>query len=983
MGCVLLSLAETAVAQDEAPLTPSAASAPNAAAAEMLFFEDHLAPLLERHCYDCHNPEDREGQLDLTTASGLLTGSESGPVVTARNREHSLLYEVVHGGEMPPEGEPLSASEIDLIGAWIAGGARFRDPPVTAAQPLSQHDVLPILLLRCTACHGAQLQRGGLDLRSIAGVRQGSENGAVAVAGDPDASSMIRRVEQQLCPPNGELLKYFVERPGDSEIQKLRAWIAAGMPEQDAPQDEVAGLPDPLVSDQDRQRWAFQPLPKKIAVPVFDRPSREGGREGDTLEQPIDAFVYRGLVEHGLEFSSPAKDSELVRRVYLGLLGLPPSAEELQRWLESPSDRWYEAMVEELLASPRYGERWGRYWLDVAGYADSEGGQSEDPVRKFAWKYRDYVIRSLNADKPWDRFLLEQLAGDELTDYRDPAQVTEETVENLIATGFLRMGVDETGSRTMNFVPERLGLIADALNVVSTGVMGLTLECARCHSHKYDPIPQSDYYRFKAIFQGAFDEHDWMSWKTRQLDVASPEMIAHREAVNAPLEKELKELESNRKSLLKIWQDRQYDERWPKIDKEKQQEILAAIKVNAGRRTLRQGELVAFYDREVRPVESVLVDQHPEFARELENIDQRVAALRERLLPPFQIRALWDRGRPSPTYMLIRGEYDRPGRLVAPGVPAVLTDGKTPFVPQPPWPGANSTGRRLALARWLTSDDHPLTARVIVNRTWSQHFGVGIVKTLDNFGNLGAEPTHPELLDWLARDFVDSGWSLKSLHRKILLSKTYRQSSARTPERDRIDPENQWLSRMSLRRLDAEALRDSLLAVSERLDDRMYGPPSSVTVREDGLIMERPSRSGQLRRSLYLQLRRTELPTLLSTFDYPEMQPNCIERSTSTVSTQSLILLNNGRIYELAGDFARRVLDHCGDAGEAAMVDHVYCTAFSRLPTAEERGEAMQALTELRQNWRESGAVEDQVLHLALTTFCHTIMNAAEFRYVD
>ncbi len=967
--CAVFALHRTA----EAQLANSDQTLASERKQEPLFYEDHLVPLFERHCSACHNPDDAEGQLDLTTAAGLLTGSESGAVVTPRSRKHSLLYEVVHGGEMPPDGETLSDAEIELIGNWIASGAQFRSPPQSASQPPTQHDVLPILLLRCATCHGAELRRGGLDLRSIEGLRQGSENGAVAVAGDPDASPMIQRVQQQLCPPKGDLLKYFVERPSSTEIEKLRDWITAGMPEQADPVELLAGMPDPHVSDADRQHWAFQPLPKQLAVPVFAEPD---------AGQPIDAFIYRGLVEKGLAFSPPAERSQLIRRVYLGLIGLPPRPDELQRWQEHPSDTWYEELVEQLLASPNYGERWGRFWLDVAGYADSEGGQSEDPVRQFAWKYRDYVIRSFNDDKPWNRFLLEQLAGDELADFRDPDQVTQETVDNLIATGFLRMGVDETGSRTMNFVPDRLGLIADALNVVSSAVMGLTMECARCHSHKYDPIPQSDYYRFKAIFQGAFDEHDWMSWKTRQLEVASPQMIQQREAINGPLEEELKGLETSRKALVKSWQDRHYKQNWPKLAPELQQEMLAALKARATRRSLRQVELVELHDREIRPVEAVLAQQHSELAEELQRIDRRTDELQEQLLPPLSIRALWDRGRPSPTYMLIRGEHDRPGRLVAPGVPSVLVGSQTPFLPELPRPDAPSTGRRLAFARWLTEADHPLTARVLVNRVWSQHFGAGIVKTLDNFGNQGADPTHPELLDWLARNFVDSGWSLKSLHRTILLSRSYRQSSARTPDRDRIDPENQLLSRMTLRRLDAEAMRDSLLAVSGRLDDKMFGPPAPLTVREDGLIMQQPSRSGLFRRSLYLQLRRTEMPSLLSTFDYPEMQPNCVERSTSTVSTQSLILMNNARIYELAGDFAQRVLEHSGN-DPAAAIGRVYRTAFSRSPTEQEQAEATQTLGELQQLWLRSGVAQERAFHLALTTFCHTAINSAEFRYVD
>lgn len=935
-------------------------------------FEQRVASLLEQHCHECHNPDAFEGGLDLTTPAGLLQGSDSGAVVRAGDREKSLLYEVVHDGAMPPEGEGLAEEEIEAIGDWIASGARFRDPPALSSKDPGPHDVIPILLLRCTACHGAELQRGGLDLRTLAGVSRGGESGPAIVAGDPEASLMMQRIEQQLCPPQGQLLKYFVRRPSSVEVETLQKWIAAGAPDHDAVGAGPAEERGTEVGEEARRHWAFQPLPEKVDIPDF--------AEVD-LPQPIDAFIQQRLEQQGLQFSPRALRSTLIRRVYLDLTGIPPTYDELQHWHSDPDEDWYQEMVDQLLQSPRYGERWGRFWLDVAGYADSEGGVAEDVVREVAWKYRDYVIRSFNDDKPWDRFLMQQIAGDELADYTDPAHVTDEITDNLIATGFLRMGVDQTGSRTMNFVPERLGLIADALNVVGSGVMGMTMECARCHSHKYDPIPHQDYYRFKAIFQGAFDEHDWMSWKTRTLEVASPAAVARYKATNPPLEKEIKALEKERSRAVARLQDPYYESRWPKLSSAVQEEILAALKEIAGRRTLRQEELVQLYETELRPRESVLVEMHPELGTELEEIDRRLAELRQRLLPPLTIRALWDRGRPSPTYLLVRGEHDRPGPPVQPGVPSALPDDFTALEISPPWPGAEKTGRRLAFARWLTRPDHPLTARVIVNRIWSHHFGRGIVKTLDNFGHQGARPTHPELLDWLARDFIDGGWSLKSLHRTILLSRTFQQSSLRTPDRDSIDPENVWLSRMSMRRLDAEALRDSILAASGRLDDQMFGPPAPVTVREDGLIMEQGSARG-FRRSVYLRLRRTELPSLLSTFDYPEMQPNCSERMVSTVSPQSLMLANNAHIYAWSGDFADRVLRQAGGDAERC-VDAAYRMALSRSPTAEERVEGIGALAMLQHEWQRSAVDPKSARRQALATFCHTLLNSAEFLYVD
>lgn len=913
-----------------------------------LWFEDEIAPLLNQHCIDCHNADELEAGLNLSTAAAVVEGGESGPIFAVGNRRHSLLFEVIESGEMPPDGDSLSADEIERVGRWIDQGAAFRDPPETAARPADQHDVLPILLLRCTACHGAEVRRGELDLRTIEGLRQGGSSGAVAIAGDPDASPLIRRVETQACPPHGELLKYFVVRPSGTEIDSLRRWIADGMLESET---ERSGGEIERGSI-DRDHWAFRPLPASVVVPpVATLGSQAESTDRNVDWQPIDAFIHRRLHDRGLDFAPEANRQRLIRRVHVGLVGVPPTVAELRRWATDDDPQWYPRMVDSLLASPQYGERWGRHWLDVAGYADSEGGQSEDPVRAFAWKYRDYVIRAINDDKPWDRFLHEQLAGDELADYRDPARVSDKVVDNLTATGFLRMGVDETGSRTMNFVPERVGLIAEALDVVGSGVMGLTIECARCHSHKYDPISHSDYYRFKAIFQGAFDEHDWMSWKTRRLDLETPTAAESRRAINEPLQQQIDDLRTARR------------------------------------------QAIAEFQVKPRVTEAVLVDRHPELADRLRPIDARLDELQARLVPPPTIRALWDRGRPSPTYVMIRGEHDRPGRPVEPGVPAVLSDPESPLEIEPPWPDAESTGRRLAFARWLTRPDHPLTARVLVNRVWALHMGRGIVETLDNFGLQGARPSHPELLDWLARDFVDNGWSLKSLHRRIVLSRTYRQSGEASTKSLEIDPDNRDWSRMTPRRLDGETLRDSLLAVSGRLDWRLGGPPSPVTVREDGLIMERPAADGRYRRSVYVQLRRTELPSLLALFDYPEMRPNCIQRSTSTVSLQSLILKNNASVHSWSGDLATRLIVEVAESAPAvetagdheALVRLTFQTLFCRSPTAEEVDEAIDTLETLASLWRaeQPEADDAEVLRLALTTLCHTFVNSAEFSYID
>ncbi len=550
------------------------------------------------------------------------------------------------------------------------------------------------------------------------------------VPGDPDASLMIQRIESEACPPRKLLLKFFVKRPPAAEVKTLREWIAAGT-----------------------RRWKSLPMSRR-PCPIRSSPKKTESTGPSSrpkqARKPIPSMSSssKKLKANGLTFSPEADRDTLIRRAYLDLLGIPPKLEEWRKWHNSKDPNWYAEMIDALLASPHYGERWGRYWLDVAGYADSEGGVSADPVREVAWKYRDYVIRAFNSDKPYDRFLLEQLAGDEIADYEHAPVVTEEMVDNLIATGFLRMGIDETGSRTMNFVPERLGVIGDAIKVVGSGVMGLTMECCRCHSHKYDPIPHRDYYRFKAIFQGAFDEHDWLTFKNRSLEIATPEQRRRVAKKNPPLKAKLKKLEAGRKKAIAEWQLELLRQHYPDQAEADRQETLRALKIADNNRTLPQRILV----EKLQKAEILPDNQQPpsvqKALQEIDEIEHAILKVRREMEPPLEIRALWDRGEPSPTYILRRGEHDQPGPLVGPGVPSVLTDGRTPFVAEPPFPG--KTGRRLAFARWLTKPDHPLTARVMVNRIWYHHFGAGLVPSLENFGVKGDRPSHPELLDWLA-----------------------------------------------------------------------------------------------------------------------------------------------------------------------------------------------------------------------------------------
>ena len=529
----------------------------------------------------------------------------------------------------------------------------------------------------------------------------------------------------------------------------------------------------------------------------------------------------------------------------------------------------------------------------------------------------------MNTDKPYDRFLHEQIAGDELADYERAPTITQEIEDNLVATAFLRLAPDPTWANLTGFVPDRLEVTADSIDVLGSGVMGLTFKCARCHTHKFDPIPQRDYYRLVALFKGAYDEHDWLK----------PQIIGYGGALSSGI---------GERFLLKVTTEER--RRW--------EESQGAIQ--------RQLDTLG------------TLPKTPE-------TEKQIADLSAKRQPEPRIMALWDRGEPSPTYVYRRGNHATPGSYVTPGVPAILKDPARPFEITPPWPGAKSTGRRLAFARWLTDAEQPLTARVMINRVWKHHFGQGIVRSLGNFGKAGERPTHPELLDYLAREFVTRGWSQKVMHRQLVLSTTYQQESRISEVAEKRDPRNQWLSRMPLRRLDAEELRDAILAVAGDLDNRMGGTSEPVQVRADGLVL-----TGR-RRSIYLQQLRKHPPSLLEIFDLPAMNPNCLQRSDSLVATQALHLWNDTAIRQLAGRFAERVLNI---AGEREQVEAAWWIAFGRAPAPDESAACIESIQQLtagliEQPGAADESVKQQARQRAMGIFCHTLLNSANFLYLD
>ncbi len=980
-GMTLFQAAAAAISEPVSPAPPPR-------------FQTDLLPILRAHCLRCHNSEARLAGLDLSTEASLFRGSASGSVLVPGRPQESPLYRMAHEGLMPPDQQTApSPSELDTLRAWIAslpvpGSPEHSHASQAQLPEVSQRDVIPLMLLHCTACHGQRIQEAGLDLRSKGTMLKGGKSGPAIVPGKPDESLIVQRIRAREMPPSEREVEASLRPMSTRGLEQLVQWIALGAPEVDGDDRDGGNGSDPLVSEEDRRFWSFQP-PRATPPPLPDSsdPSR--------LHNPVDAFISAKLEEKGLGLSPEADRLTLIRRASFDLTGLPPESEEVRRFLADPDPAAYEALVERLLASPRYGERWGRHWLDLVGYSD----------RRHAWRYRDYVIRSLNAGKPYDRFLLEQLAGDELADLSSQSVLTREAMDNLVATGFLRMVNDVTGNRLTNFVSHRIQVISEQIQIFSSSLMGLTMGCARCHNHKFDPIPQRDYYRLAALFKGAFDEHDWLppaitddpnrpmlAKETRVLPFFTPmanpfrlhEESARRQSHNGRINGAIESLQAALKLKAKPVKERFINLRLAELPEELRPDLRAMLDTPPEDRTPAQKELAGKYEQGLKIRFSDLEDIDPDYRKASEETAGKVKLLRARLRPEPLIRALWDRGSPSPTYILRRGDPMSPGRWVEPGVPAVLTPGRSPLAITPPWEGAPKTGRRLALARWLVSPDHPLTARVMVNRLWKHHFGRGIVSTLGNFGRTGARPTHPELLDWLALEFIRQDWSPKAMHRLIMTSSTYRQSSKVTPLHERLDPENLRLSRMPLRRMDAEVLRDTLFLVSDRLDQTPGGLPDPVLQRKDGLATAVPTPGGW-RRSIYIAQQTshrmgTSNPTILDTFDFPEMTPNCLERVESTVVPQALHLLNDPTVRKLADSLAGRVRREAG-SDPARQIEQAYWIVLNRPPTSEEQSVSRQALERLGKSVENAGGRE--VAEQALAKFCHTLLNSAGFLYID
>lgn len=895
-----------------------------AVADESAGLPENVTRVLQKHCHECHREQNQKGGLRLDSLSGILAGGESGEVIHIQHRSESVLLEKITSGEMPPEDRPrLTAEETEIIRDWVQDDSHWRHAGNDLAAADSHHDVYPILLRRCIVCHGRHRQEAQLDLRTLDSAMKGGQSGPVIVPGDPEKSLLIQKIRSGAMPPHDRLVEVSIKLVEPREMEVLTDWIRSGAKDfvPESPKDVIG--PDPLVSEADRDFWSFK-APHSPAVPKIMLTQTDGA---SSINHPVDAFLLQKLHDRGLEFSPAADKATLIRRATFDLTGLPPEPNDVRAFLNDNSTNAWNKVIDRLLASPQYGEHQARRWLDLAGYADSEGKREQDLPRPHAWRFRDYVIRSFNADKPFDRFLQEQLAGDELVEYQNAAEITPEMSDCLVATGFLRMVPDATWANITGYVPDRLEVIADEMDVLGSAVMGLSLKCARCHSHKFDPIPQRDYYRMLAVFRPALDEYDWLKPDVKAgLGPVSVDSMPGRLLPHVP--------SAERKA-------------WEEHEATVNQRVADAKARNAT-------------------------------AEEIRNIESQRK-------PEPLIQALWDRGEPTPVYVYRRGDPLNAGDVVSPGAPSVLSASSGNLEIQPPWPGAKSTGRRLAFAHWLTRPDHPLTARVQVNYLWHQHFGQGLVKTLANFGKTGSAPSHPELLDWLACEFVRNNWSLKSMHRLMMTSRAYQQSSIVHEDVQAKDPENQLLSRVPMTRLSAEELYDAMLMVSGKLDPTPFGPADPVQTRPDGLVTPSATPNGW-RRMIYVQQARKKQVTHQENFDFPQMNPNCVERRDSLVAPQALHLMNNGMVFQLADALADRVLKDIQSANDpAARVERVSWLTKGRAPNEEERQLGIDTLRQLEQEWNAAAGVsgDPDVARKALSTYCHAMFNSAGFLYVD
>jgi mono/diheme cytochrome c family protein len=800
----------------------------------------------------------------------------------------------------------------------------------------------------CFECHG-ETEKGGLDLRTQETLLKGGESGPAIVAHEPEKSRLYLLVAHRDEPP----MPRKKPQLSAEAIELIRQWIEDGgsldgvedaVPDSTKSPEVLAKAEERPITDEERQYWAFQ-RPRRAAIPQVSRPAWQ--------RNPIDAFLLSAMSVKGVTPAPKADRRTLIRRACLDVLGLPPSPEEVDAFVNDKSPDAWPKLVDRLLASPHYGERWARHWLDLVRYADS-GGFEFDVDRPEGWRYRDYVVKAFNEDKSYAQFVREQIAGDEYRPISDDA---------MIATGFLRLGPEGGGGER-----GRQEALDDLVATTSLTFLGLTVNCARCHNHKFDPIPQKDYYRIQAVF-----------FNTRGIDyplVPAHDVEAQKAAVakidqqQRPLRQAKRELEA---PYLKQLVDQEI-ERLPEY-------LQMAWKTPEAQRTEGQKLNVAQIEKTLQNdslrakiTDANLVPMMTPAEREKHRaLVEQIAALEKqkpKALP--NARAIAENGRePRPSYFLHRGSLEAKGSVMTPGTLTVAT--LTPYEFTPPPADATSTWRRRGFAEWLVSPDNPLTARVMLNRLWQHHFGEGIVHTPSNFGKMGERPSNAELLDWLALEFVERGWSLKAMHRLMMTSEAYQMQSRDVAANVAIDPENRLFWRMPRERLEAEAIRDEVLAVAGTLDRTLGGPNVFPYIDPD--LFEKSSKRdwpgkpdddpSTWRRSLYVFSKRSIRYPLFEAFDQPNLINSTDRRNRSIVAPQALLLMNNNFMLVQAKKFAERLRKEAGN-DPRAQVDRAFQLALGRPPDGGERGQAIEFV--------RAGAQ-------GLEEFCHLMFNLNEFVY--
>ncbi len=810
---------------------------------------------------------------------------------------------------------------IFVLGLIAQPAVAFAEEADARGIAFYESKIRPLLIEQCYSCHSAKALskkklKANLLVDSLSAMLTGGDLGPALVPGKPDESLLIKAVRYTdsdlKMPPKTKL--------SEAQISLLEQWVKMGAP---APKESGAGTAIPQATidlEQGRRHWSIQSLLDVTPPAVSDEA---------WVKSPVDRFILAKLQVTKLSGATMADKATLIRRATFDLTGLPPTAQEIEAFIKDESPDAFAKVVDRLLASERYGERWGRHWLDVVRYADSNG-LDENVAHGNAWRYRDYVIAAFNEDKPFDQFVMEQIAGD-LMEKKEPAiagsgsisEVAAKPRAALTATGFLALGPKVLAE--VDKMKMEMDIIDEQLDTLGRAFLGQTFGCARCHDHKFDPISAADYYAMAGIFKSTTTMEDFTT-------------IAKWWENPIPTEAEL---------VAKTAHDE-------KVAAMKRQ-VAAAIESANAALLLRLGEAAKLPEKP---------ETHYDEAEKaaIKKLRDELAAL-EKEAPEISHAMGVTEGKPTDLAIHLRGSHMTLGTVVPRRFPLVFGESRKAINPK--------QSGRLELARWIASKDHPLTARVMVNRVWRWHFGAGLVRTPDNFGKLGEPPTHPQLLDWLAMRFIEDGWSVKQLHRRIMLSSTYQMSSDHREDAVRIDPENRLYSRAPVRRLEAEAIRDAMLFVSGRLDMNMGGP-AITHVKNREFLFDHTSKDGtkydSLRRSVYLPVIRNHLYDFFELFDFPDSAVSQGDRPTTTVATQALLAMNSPLVWESAAKLAVE-LEAGGDRGLAA----VYGKVLGRAPVQREvaRFEAFMA-----------GLSDGDARRAAMTMFCQALLASNEFLYV-